>query len=172
MRKFYLLVVMFMVVNGVSAQSFDESKLRVGGGLVYCSNVSNLGLQFNGVYQFTNEWEGAIGYSHIFENNNLSYNILEFDAHYIFHEQDSRLNFYGIGGLAFTFVKYDYPIYIKPGEDIIQTNYTNSTTKVGINLGVGCNYKLADNLNLASEFRYTSSDGSYVRLGASIQYMF
>ena len=49
---------------------------------------------------------------------------------------------------------------------------TGKDTSIGLNLGVGANYKLTDNLNLAPEMRFTVMDGSYFRIGVAVQYMF
>jgi len=49
---------------------------------------------------------------------------------------------------------------------------SESGTETGLNLGVGANYKLSDKLNLAPEIRYTIMNGSYLRIGASVQYFF
>jgi len=160
MKKSILLLLAVVLSCNVFAQ-FDASKLRVGGGLVFASEVNNIGLTFNGVYTITEEIEGAFAISHIFENDYVSSTIFDFDGHYIFHQQDSKLNFYGIAGLAVTSWKSDIP-YLG--------DYSNS--ELGLNIGVGANYKLSDNLNLAPEARFTIEDNSYFRIGASIQYMF
>jgi opacity protein-like surface antigen len=50
--------------------------------------------------------------------------------------------------------------------------YEDNGSEIGLNLGIGANYKIDENLNLAPELRYTIIDGSYFRIGATLQYMF
>lgn len=171
MKKNIVLVLALVLSANVFAQQFDLTKLRVGGGLVYASEISNLGINLNGAYAITEEWEGALGFSHIFKKDHQTYNILDFDAHYIFHQQDENLNFYGLAGLGFTFWKATIPS-INLGNGYSTPSASTSGTEVGLNLGIGANYKLTETLNLAPELRYTIMDGSYLRIGASIQYLF
>ncbi len=161
MKKSIVIVFALILSCNLFAQSFDSSKIRAGAGLVYATDIDNIGLNINGVYSFNEKWEGAFGYTHIFEKNYVSYNIFDFDAHYIFHQQDDKMNFYAIGGLNITAHKIDWDgLDDKTGSD------------AGINLGVGMNYKLSDKLNLAPEARFTITDNTYFRLGASLQYLF
>jgi len=158
-----------MLSCSMFAQSFETSKFRAGAGLVYATEIGNIGINLNGVYAFTDQWEGAFGYTHVFEKDYVTFNIFDFDAHYVFHQQDEKMNFYGIGGLAITSTKVDIPA-IDFGLGTIGGEVTDSS--VGFNLGVGMNYKLSEQFNLAPEARFTIMDGSYFRIGASVQYMF
>ncbi len=170
MKKNILLVFALILSCNLFAQSFDSSKVRAGAGLVYASEIGNIGININGVYSFNEKWEGAFGYSHIFEKDYVSYNIFDFDAHYVFHQQDDKMNFYGIGGLNITSVKWDIPS-VDLGFGTFGGG-SDSDSSVGINLGVGMNYKLSDKLNLAPEARFTIVEDTYFRIGASLQYMF
>jgi len=170
MKKSILLLVAVVLSCNVFAQSFDSSKIRAGAGLVYATEIGNIGINFNGVYAFNDTWEGAFGYSHIFEKDNTTWNIFDFDAHYVFHKQDDKLNFYGIGGLAITAWKTDVPAINFMGYETPSVSASDS--ELGFNLGVGANYSLTDKLNLAPEARFTIMDDSYFRIGASLQYKF
>lgn len=158
MKRLTLVLLIAFVSLGTYAQTFDVSRLRAGAGFVYASDINNLGITFNGVYNLNDIWEGSLGITHIFPNNNFQYTILDFDAHYIFYKANEELNFYGIGGIALTFYQINSA----------STNHSD----VGLNVGAGMNYKLTDFLNLAPEVRLTISDGSYARIGATVQYMF
>lgn len=159
-----------MLSANVFAQEFDLTKLRAGAGLVYATEIGNIGLNFNGAYAITEEWEASLGFSHIFEKDYLSYNILDLDVHYVFYQHDEKLNVYGLAGLGFTFWKATIPAM---NFGMYSTPEASATgTETGLNLGIGANYKLSDKLNLAPEIRYTIMDGSYLRIGASVQYIF
>ncbi len=167
MKKSVLLLLTVLLSANLFAQGFESSKLRAGAGLVYATDINSLGLAFNGVYSFTEQWEGAVGFTHIFEKDYMSYNVLDLDAHYVFFDNGAGMNVYGLGGLSFNFWKFNWPDeYAELGLG------SESGSDVGLNLGVGMNYALSDVLNLAPEFRVTMADGSYVRIGATLQYRF
>ncbi len=170
MKKSILLLLAVVLSCNLFAQSFDSSKLRVGGGLVYASDISNIGLTLNAVYSINEQIEGAFAFSHIFEKDYVTYNIFDFDGHYIFHKENEKLNFYGIAGLAVTAAKLDAPAVNFGGVSVPGTSVSES--EIGLNIGAGVNYRLSNNLNLAPEARFTIMDSSYFRIGASIQYMF
>ncbi len=166
MKRNFLVLVCLIFTSGLFAQSFDTSKLRGGVGLVYASDINNIGITFNGVYSFTDQWEGAVGFTHIFKKDNVRYNVLDFDAHYVFYDVNESFSLYGLAGLGITFWKVEGGNYWGvPIPDVTGSD-------VGLNLGVGGNYALTDRLNLAPEIRFTIMDGSYARLGATIQYRF
>lgn len=169
MKRLTLVLLIAFVSLDTYAQTFDVSRLRAGAGFVYASDINNIGITFNGVYNFNNAWEGALSITHIFPKDELKYTILDFDAHYIFYKANEELNFYGIGGLALTFWKLDLPTYTIGG---VRFGGSTNGSDIGLNVGAGMNYKLTDFLNLAPEVRLTISDESYARIGATVQYMF
>lgn len=171
MKKNIILILALVLSANVFAQQFDQSNLRAGAGLVFATEIGNIGISFNGTYAFTEEWEGSLSFTHIFEKDYVRYNILDFDAHYVFYQHDDNLNIYGLAGLGFTFWKVTIPP-MDFGYGMSTPEMTDNGTELGLNLGVGANYKLTENLNLAPELRYTIMDGSYLRIGARLQYMF
>lgn len=168
MKKSILLLMTVVLSVNLFAQGFDLSKLRAGAGLSYftASNYSSIGIGLNGVYSFTDEWEGAVGFSHFFEKDYLVANVLDFDGHYVFFDNGAGMNVYGVAGVGITFMKVNVP----DGYEIIEGSTT--TSNFGFNLGIGMNYALSDVLNLMPEVRYTIIDGSYARIGATLQYKF
>lgn len=171
MKKSLLITFVALLSFNAFAQSgFESSKLRAGVGLIYATEIDNVGLTLNGTYKLTSFWEGSVAFTHVFKNNYSTWNILDLDAHYIFYDNESKLNVYGLAGLGLTFWKVKTDAIIVPGYSIPEQ--TVSGTEVGLNVGVGMNYKISDRLNLAPEIRYTIMDGSYLRFGASLQYMF
>ncbi|WP_163715796.1 outer membrane beta-barrel protein [Mangrovibacterium lignilyticum] len=166
MKRIFLLILACVFTIGAFAQEADLSKLRAGVGLVYASEIENVGLNLNGVYAFTDQWEGEFAFTHIFKKNYVSFNVIDLNAHYVFYQPDDKTNIYGLGGLAINFVKLeDFGLGLVPDK-----SYTD--TQLGFNLGVGLNYKIAEQLNLAPQIQYTIMDGSYLRIGISVQYLF
>lgn len=105
----------------------------------------------------------------MFEKDYVSWNVLDLDGHYVFYQQD-KFNVYGLSGLSFTFWKVTIPGMSAYGVTIPSSTTTGSD--IGLNLGVGANYPLTTNLNIAPEMRFTIIDGSYFRIGATLQYKF
>ncbi|GJM65029.1 outer membrane beta-barrel protein [Persicobacter diffluens] len=171
MKRFFLMTVLAIVCQTSFAQGFELEKLRAGLGLVYASEIKSVGINLNGAYAITEEWEAAVGFTHIFENNAVRYNVLDFDGHYNFYTDGDKLKIYGLAGLGLTFWKVTIPA-IDMGFGFSSPETTSTGTEVGLNLGIGANYALSDKLNLAPEIRFTAMDGSYLRIGAAIQYRF
>ncbi|GET22366.1 outer membrane protein [Prolixibacter denitrificans] len=173
-KSAFLVLAIILPLFGFS-QSFDTSNLRVGGGLVYGTDIDNVGIDINGVYQFNEQWEGGIAFTHFFEKNYANWNVLDFDGHYIFYSDNSGLNVYGAAGLSVTFAKIDIPgtTYTDPNFGTITTpGVTASDSNLGLNIGAGVNYALTDQLNLAPELKVTIANGSYVRMCVNLQYRF
>ncbi|WP_075601801.1 outer membrane beta-barrel protein [Saccharicrinis aurantiacus] len=170
MKKSFLLLLAFVLTVNVMAQEFDSSRIRAGAGLVFATDIGNIGLTFDGVYEFTSEWEGSFSYSHIFKKDYVSFNIFDFDAHYVFYQHDENLNVYGIGGLGLTSAKVSVPSMNYGG--FTTPAVSSSDTSLGLNIGIGANYKLSEQFNLAPEMKLTITDGTYFRIGAAVQYLF
>jgi hypothetical protein len=79
MKKLLLLSISVLLCGSLFAQSFDSSKLRAGGGFFYASEIQNVGLTLNGIYEIDEIWEGSLGFTHIFEKDHVSWNILDLD---------------------------------------------------------------------------------------------
>lgn len=170
MKKSILIIaVVFLSLSSHAQSGFESSNLRIGLGLLYATEIDNVGLNLTGTYSLTSFWEGSVGFSHIFKKNYSTWNILDLDGHYIFFDDDSGLNVYGLAGLSLAFWKVKTDAISYAGMTIPEQ--TASGTEAGLNIGVGMNYKLSDRLNIAPEIRYTIMDGSYLRLGVAVQYM-
>lgn len=160
MKKYILIIFAIVLSSQAFSQSFDSSKIRAGGGFFYASDFDNIGISFNGVYAFSDSWEGAFAFTHIFEKDLLSANVFDFDAHWVFVQSSEKMSFYALAGLAIN------------SEKVTVQGVSVSETLAGLNLGVGMNLLLSEKLNLAPELRYTIMEASYIRLGARLQYLF
>lgn len=171
MKRNLLICFTFILCTNLFSQSFNVANLRAGGGLIFATEIKNVGLTLNGTYEITEQWEGAMAITHIFENDYVKWNVLDLDGHYVFYKHDEKLNVYGLSGLSFTFWKITVPA-MDFGWGISTPEITDTGSDIGLNIGVGANYKLTDVLNLTPEMRLTIIDGSYLRIGATLQYMF
>ena len=125
------------------------------------SGIKNVGYAFNGVYSVNRHWEAELSFTHIFKRKQLGNNVLDFNAHYVFVRPSDKLSVYGLAGMGFNFLRIT---------DVDKDYYTD--TRLGLNVGLGANYKIADKLSLAPLLCYTFSESGYTRLGVSIQYQF
>lgn len=171
MKKLSITFVCLLITVLSFSQGFETQKLRAGAGLFYASDINNIGLNINAAYEINDLWEAAVGYSYFFEKDYLTWSVLDLDAHYNFYTDGSKMTAYGLAGLAINFAKVTIP-EINMGGGVVIPETTSKDSSVGLNLGVGVNYGLTDQLNLAPEFRVVLADGSYVRIGAMIQYLF
>lgn len=89
---------------------------------------------------------------------------LDLDANYLFKEIEGVGGLYGIGGLAITFDSYNF------GDSFYSSDYNYTDTNIGLNLGVGFNYALAEKMTIAPELRYTIMSGGFLRIGAKFMY--
>ncbi len=171
MRKLFLITMVLCALASISnAQSFETSNIRAGAGFFYVSDINSIAISANGTYRFTPEWEGSISLSHAFEKDNLSYQIADADVHFSFYTFNNNISVYGLGGLGITFSRYRVKGYNYTNGNAFTYNTTDN--ELGVNLGVGANIPLMGYLNLAPEFKFTTSYGSYIRVGATLQYCF
>lgn len=167
---FTILAIMLFIGGSYAQSGFNTGNLRAGAGLNYASEISTVGLTFAGVYEVTPEWEASIQFTHFFENNFVKWSVFDFDGHYVFHQASENLSLYGLAGLAITRFSISIPEQSYMGMVIPGSTYSDSN--LGLNLGLGANLGLTEVLNLAPELRYTVREGGYLRVGATLQYMF
>lgn len=171
MKKLTLITFALLISVLSFGQGFNKADLRAGGGLFFASDINNIGLNFNAAYSINYDWEAAVAYTHFFEKDYVTFNVLDFDGHYIFYTEEGKFNVYGLAGLSVNFVKVTVP-QIDLGGGVVIPETTAKDSDVGLNLGIGLNYNATERLNLAPEFRLTIADGTYVRIGAMAQYRF
>lgn len=155
-------IILSIVAVLFAASTFAQiENLKVGGGLTYGTEVSAIGLNINGVYTITDEIDGAITFTHFFEDL-PTWNVLDLEGHYTFTEVGDGIGIYGLAGFGITFWSVDLGIFGKT---------TGSST--GVNLGAGAKIGINDNLSIAPEAKFTiGSDYNYFRLGAAVLYSF
>jgi hypothetical protein len=125
----------------------------------------------NGTYEITENWESALTYSHIFENDYTRYNILDLDAHYVFFDDNHKVSVFGLAGLSFNFWKIVWPPLIVGG--IVVSGETETKgTDAGLNIGLSMSYNLNDVLSILPEIRATIGDENFIRIGLILQYEF
>jgi len=159
MKKILLsvLLVLGLITLGNNSAEAQVGEFKLGGGLLYGSEVESVGLQVNGVYRFTEEWAGQADLGLYFPGDDTgldSFWEINANAQYLFAmEQD--YHFYGLGGLNVTTA------------EVSVINESNS--ELGINIGAGGEYHL-ENFSLFGELKYVISDFDQIVLGAGLRF--
>lgn len=134
----------------------QEGQFKVGGGVLYGSEVESVGLQLNGTYRFTEEIEGAADLSFFFPGDNSgldSFWAINANGHYIF-TSDEEFHVYGLAGLNLSTAEFSFN--------------NNSNSELGLNLGAGGEYHL-DSVSLFGEIKYVVGDFDQLVLGAGVR---
>ena len=156
MKKLLSLSIILLISLGISATA--SAQWSGGGGLAYGTEVSELGLQLNGVYDIDEEWRGSADFIYYFVSGEMSISELNFNAHYIFHEED-ELTAYAIGGLNYLRVSASYG------------GFSASSSEIGLNLGAGLEYEL-DFANLFAEAKFTISSFDQLVIASGLRFPF
>jgi len=148
----------------ISSGKISAQNYSAGGGLVFASDISTLGISLNGKYEINEKFDIAPSFIYFLEKDYVSWMVLNVDAHYSFNSIDG-IDFYGIGGLGITFVTVDFGT-------VFGNDYSYSESNFGINIGAGASKNLATNLDGFAEAKYTLSSGGYLQLNAGVLYKF
>lgn len=157
--KVFIAIVLFFTVTETSAQ------ISAGAGIVYGTNINNVGFSVNGIYEINETWSAAPMFTYFLKKEYVNWSALDLDANYQLSQLKNISGLYAIGGLNLTFfkIKYDF--------DFGELGISNGSTvgsDVGINLGLGLNMSAGDNLAIAPEIRYTLGGANYLRIGVKV----
>jgi hypothetical protein len=144
--------------------SFSGLKAQISGGLglVYGSNINNIGITLNGNYEFNEQWSAAPTFTYFFKKDYISWSALDLDVNYQFSGLDNVGKLYAIGGLNMTFYKWDYDL------GVIGYDGTVTGSEVGLNLGIGLSVPVSEKMLVAPEIKYTVGGANYLRIGAKV----
>lgn len=152
-----LLLAFGIVTLGNSIAEAQVGEFKLGGGLLYGTEVESVGLQVNGVYRFSEQWAGQADLGIYFPDDNDtgldSFWEINANAQYLFAiEQD--YHFYGLGGLNVT---------------TAESVFNNTDSELGLNIGAGGEYHL-ESLSLFGELKYVISDFDQLVIGAGVRF--
>jgi hypothetical protein len=159
--KTFFIVLFVFVITEASAQ------ITVGPGIVYGTDINNIGISANGKYVFTEKWSAAPSFTYFLKKNGLNWSALDLDANYQLSEIENLGSLYAIGGLNVTFFKFKYDADFGEWGD-----YSSSVSgsDAGVNLGLGLNVAATEKFALAPEIRYTLGGGNYLRIGVKVMF--
>lgn len=153
-----------MVIAVLFSFSGVKAQISAGGGLVYGSNINNIGISINGKYVFNESWSAAPSFTYFLKKDYVSWSALDLDANYQITEVENIGSLYAIGGLNLTFFKLDYDDFGGYGGGSI------TGSDVGVNLGIGITIPASEKLNIAPELKYSFGGANYLRIGAKVMF--
>jgi len=140
--------------------------MSAGFGLVYGTNINNIGFSANGKYEINEKWSAAPSFTYFLKKNSVNWSLLDLDANYQLTEIESLGSLYAIGGLNMTFFKIKYEADLGEYGDF-SDSFTGSDA--GVNLGIGLNVPAGD-LAIAPEIKYTLGGANFLRIGVKVMF--
>lgn len=163
--KGFVAILFIMVVTNINAQ------ISVGPGVVFGTDINNIGFSINGKYEFNEKWSAAPSFTYFLKKDYVNWSALDLDANYQITEIENIGGLYAIGGLNLTFWKVKYDVDYDMGEyGSFSDSGSANGSDAGINLGIGLNVPMGDKLALAPELRYTLGGANYLRAGVKIMF--
>lgn len=181
MNSLKITLVLFLITTVANAQ------FKVGGKLSYGSEIESLGIGAKGIYELDEKFSLSAELNYFFgSNTNSTINVQGFDIgeqevktslttlntdlHYNLSNSND-LSLYAIGGLNFSFYSTELSSENNfPGIGGQSSSFDNSETFIGLNLGIGARYPIADNLDVISELKYIINDLDQIVFSAGIIY--
>lgn len=166
-KLFTVLTIAVLFFTGYNA----KAQISVGPGVVFGTDINNVGFSANGKYEFNEKWSAAATFTYFLKKDYVNWSALDLDANYQITDIENIGGLYAIGGLNLTFwkVKYDYDFDF--GEYGTYSDSGSATgSDAGINLGIGLSVPLGEKLAIAPEIRYTLGGANYLRAGVKVMF--
>lgn len=169
MKKFFMIILFASTVIFASEES--NAQTTVGGGIAYGTDIESLGIHANGqffindrlaitpsiLYYFPKEIVEGFNYKWFEINGNASYYFIT----------DENINVYGLAGLNVAIISFPFinVTNIFGGGDT-----SSSTTKVGLNIGVGADFDIGSNITPFGQLRYNISSFDQLAIEAGVRF--
>ncbi len=153
-----VVVSLFIGIQSVQAQG-GQGQVRLGGGLVFGTEIESLGLQFRGDYAITDNILIAPDFVYFFPDSDFGIDFNWFDininGNYLFEVSNPDVIPYALAGFNIAIVSFDLNNIMIPG-------LTDDTeTEVGFNLGGGADF-LVGVVVIFGEIRYAIGNDQLV----------
>lgn len=134
-----------------------QDNTRIGGKLLYGSEVENLGIGATAEFPVMDKLVIAPDISFYFPKDDVNVFEINANVNYYFLEEET-IGFYGLGGLNYTNVKVDYGF----GSD--------SDGELGLNLGLGANFQIDQSFLPFAEIKYVIGDYDELVIAAGVKF--
>jgi hypothetical protein len=154
MRTFTTLTLATLTSTAALALSANEAAAepRLGAGLAYGTEAEAIGVQLNGYYGLPQVPGLRLGaeFYYFFTDDPVTWWTIDINAQYRF-VKPGPFGAYAIAGLDIATIAVDVDLDLLGDVDA-------SNTEVGLNLGIGGEYAVAENIELFAEVKYVISD--------------
>ncbi|MBR2146149.1 MAG: porin family protein [Muribaculaceae bacterium] len=152
MKKFIAFTLVALLA--VASASAQKGQMAVGGNLLYGTEINSVGLGAKFRYGILDNLRAEASFNYYFKNKGYHMWDLNANAHYLFPIAN-KFSAYPLAG--FTIVNKTY------------SDFDDSITRFGLNLGGGVEYDVRPNISLNAEIKYSivsSIDQAVFSLGA------
>lgn len=167
-----LTISLFIVLCTVlMAETANAQFTNVGVGLMYGSEIEQLGLRVDGVYQINEEFRAVADFGFYLPDETdfgggntttVTWWELNLNGNYIFHSDvESGLKAYALAGLNYLNFKVE-------SEGQFGSS-SASDNEVGLNVGAGGEYAVGFG-NLFAELKYVIGDADQLNIGAGVRF--
>ncbi len=146
-----------------------QAQVSAGAGVVFGSDINNIGFSLNGKYSFNESWAAAPAFTFFLKKDYVSWSVLDLDVNYQLTAIENLGGLYAIGGLNMTFWKVDFGDEFN---DFFGGGANATGSDIGVNLGLGLDVPLTEQLVLTPEVRYTLGGANFFRAGVKLMYAF
>ena len=169
MKKFFMIILFASQVIFGSEESNAQTTL--GGGLAYGTEIESIGIHATGqyfindnlaitpsiLYYFPRELVEGFNYKWFEINANGSYYFIT----------DESMNVYALAGLNIAIISFPFLDFssVFGGEA-----NNSSTTKVGLNIGIGADFDIGSNITPFGQLRYNLSSFDQLAIEAGVRF--
>ncbi|MGB3182018.1 MAG: outer membrane beta-barrel protein [Cyclobacteriaceae bacterium] len=156
-------VTLFMVI--AYANTSKAQDVNLGAGLIYGSEIENVGLQARADIGLSESWRLAPSLNFFFPKDvggvDLKWFAINLDANYIIPIESDVVGLYGIGGLNIAFLSVDF------NDDFFEDN---TETEIGLNLGIGAEFNIESSVTPFFELKYVIGDADQAVIAAGVKF--
>lgn len=177
-NRIFQITVLLLLITTMSQAQFKN----LGVGIAYGTQIKKPGVLINGQYYFSDKFALAPSFIYYLPYSDKSSNTvfgftssieakstvweLNADANYYFLDQGVKL--YGIGGLNVTGVKSKITTSVT---GLPTTETSANSTNVGVNLGIGADFKAGEKIVPFLNLKYTISNYDQLVIAGGIRFL-
>lgn len=153
--KKILIIASLCLIAGLS-DSFAQS--RLGANFAYGTDIEEFGIGINGEFFLKSDLAIAPGFNYYFTEDPITFWEMNANVNYYFVSSGSAA-LYGLGGINLSTVSVDLP---EP--------FDNSSTELGLNLGIGANFDINSTILPYTQLRLVLGDNSQAVLSFGVKF--
>ena len=160
MKKFLMITLLAGAINLFGSDVYAQKTL--GGGIAYGTEIESIGIHADAQF-FIND-NLAISPSVLYYFPKEIYE----GFNYKWFEVNANANVYGIAGLNIAFISFPF---LNFGGIFGGSDFNNSTsTKIGLNIGVGADFDIGSNIVPFGQLRYNISSFDQLAIEAGVRF--